>query len=91
MDNAVIEDEYAFNRFLELGEWPVTAYAKPEVDFTKTPCEDESGCVCHDWAKQKEVCRYIRGLSGGDGGGAISCLEAIEPPIGECSVSTFCG
>lgn len=91
MDDTVIDEASEFSRFLANGQWPVTAYAEPEVHFTGTHCEDESGCVCHEWWEQKEVCKYIRGLSGGDESGDVRCLEAIEPPVGECSVSAFCG
>lgn len=91
MDDTVIEEAYEFRKFLSSGQWPITAYAQPDVQFTKNVCEDESGCVCHEWREQNDVCRYIWGVSGGADGKSGGCMDAIEPPVGECGVSSFCG
>lgn len=88
MDVTVVREAYAFRHFLRSGQWAVTAYAQPEVRFTGTDCGEESGCVCHDWAEQGKVCAYVRAASRAVGGG---CVDAIEPPVGECSVDAFCG
>lgn len=95
MDETIIDEAYEFQNFLESGQWPVIAYAEPEVYFTKKQCEDESACLCHEWREQKQICRYIRMLNedgGGKGGNvAAGCVNAVDPPIGECRLDSFCG
>lgn len=90
MDATPITDPYEFRNFLRSGQWPITAYAEPEVYFTNQACTDESGCVCHEWREQEQICGYIAAAMREKDAG-IGCVDAIEPPIGECSVTTFCG
>lgn len=91
MDDTVIDDAYKFRNFLLSGQWPITAYTEPEVYFTRKHCEDASGCVCHQWREQNEICGYIKNLNRKVKKERVDCLNAIQPPIGECSVELFCG
>lgn len=84
-----MKEAYVFRNFLRSGQWPITAYAEPEVFFTGKQCEEESGCVCHEWREQQRICGYVRMLGAVDKG--VRCVDAIEPPVGECSVDSFCG